>query len=717
MIQLKQKRKLFPAILMMMAMIVGGVSLFNGYFTQAADISKFDPGNIISDEVMRDKKSMSEQQIQNFLRWKNPCNNTNTQLAARYPHLRYNIRNGKFVCMAEESFDGESAAHIIWQAAQDYNLNPKVIIVLLEKEQGLVTDTWPNHIQYRSATGFGCPDTAACDSQYYGMNNQIRQAANLFNSVLNGGWSNYPVGQNYIQYNPNAACGGSMVNIRNRATSALYRYTPYQPNRAALRSDYGMGDGCSAYGNRNFWLLFHDWFGNTLSWRDMATPSNVDLPANTEFVIRNSQNLVFDISGSDLRNGASIIAWNYTGNNNQKFTLEKTNRNLYVIRSKMNGKVLDLVGSNTNNGNAVQLWDYHGGCNQNWSIIQKANGKYQLLPACHSSKAIDLNPRDRLGVQPVVYDQNSGIFQELMIEEVSQFVNKTQDPGNSISETRKYTIKTSSNKLFSWNNTGSVFIANRSSSLNQKLQIKKTSDNFYIITHDGRYLTLQNGRVANGTSVQFEHDNGGRCSQKWRLNKKPGGKFTIVSACDLDLAIDINPPSVDHTPVLTYAYHGQAVQEFTIEDVGAAEATDPTALIGRNIMIHNARNLVLDIVGSDRNDGAWVGSWMLTRGLNQQFRLERYGNEYVIRSAMNNKALDLSGYDTRNGATLVLWEYHGGCNQRWSITKRPNGTYQIASACNSSKVLDLNPLDKGGVRPVIYDRNNSAFQEWSFRPI
>ena len=240
----------------------------------AANLNQFNPGNIMSDSVMSNKNTMSESDIQAFLLSKNPCNNTNIYLAQRYPHLRYTIRNGKFVCMAQDSFNGESASHIIWQAAQDYNINPQMIIVLLQKEQGLITDTWPNHVQYRSATGFGCPDTAACDAQYYGLKNQIRHAARLFREVLDGGWSNYPVGPNYIRYSPKAWCGGTTVNVQNRATSALYRYTPYQPNWSALNAGYGVGDACGAYGNRNFWLYFTDWFGSTtdVAWNRMSSP-------------------------------------------------------------------------------------------------------------------------------------------------------------------------------------------------------------------------------------------------------------------------------------------------------------------------------------------------------------------------------------------------------------------------------------------------------------
>lgn len=254
--------------------------------SSAASLSGFRAGNIMSDAVMGNYNSMSVQEIQNFLSSKNPCNNSDysqyQRLSANRPDLTWHWANGHFVCLSEERFgdgttigSGQTAAEIIYQAAQDYHINPQVLIVLLQKETGLITDTYPNSGDYRKATGYGCPDTAACDSKYYGFKNQVRNAAKLFREVLDGGWSNYAAGKtHYVQYNPNAGCGGTNVYIENRATSALYRYTPYQPNASALNAGYGTGDSCGAYGNRNFYLYFTDWFGSTQQdvWKKLDTP-------------------------------------------------------------------------------------------------------------------------------------------------------------------------------------------------------------------------------------------------------------------------------------------------------------------------------------------------------------------------------------------------------------------------------------------------------------
>ncbi|MDO4741762.1 MAG: hypothetical protein Q4A79_00065 [Candidatus Saccharibacteria bacterium] len=273
----RDKRKRFIAV-MVFVMMFSFTFLVQRFrkandAAEAANLGNFDPGYIMSDYQMSRYDSMSEAEIQEFLTAKGPCNNTDSGLygrlmAAYAPSYNWHFKDGHFVCLAEELFgdgevvgEGETAAHIIWQAAQDYKINPQVLIVLLQKEQGLITDNYPHSRQYRSATGYGCPDTAPCATEYYGFKNQVRKAVALFRTVLDGGWTNYPLGDNYVQYNPASSCGGTMVNIRSLATSALYRYTPYQPNAAALSAGYGYGDSCSAYGNRNFYVYFEDWVG------------------------------------------------------------------------------------------------------------------------------------------------------------------------------------------------------------------------------------------------------------------------------------------------------------------------------------------------------------------------------------------------------------------------------------------------------------------------
>lgn len=271
------------------SLIIGTFSILSLVLAQktyALSGGEFQAGRIIDDSVFFNPNSMSEGQIQEFLNAKVPvCDTNGTKPYAGTTRAAYGTSKGApppYICLKDYSqmttmknpedmlcnghtAGQKTAARIIKEVADSCGVSPKVLLVLLQKEQSLVTDDWPWPIQYRSATGYGCPDTAPCDTQYYGFFNQVYNAARIYKYYAKYPNSfNHLAGRNNnILYHPNSGCGRSTIYIQNQATAGLYNYTPYQPNATALNNLYGTGDSCSSYGNRNFWRMFNDWFGTT----------------------------------------------------------------------------------------------------------------------------------------------------------------------------------------------------------------------------------------------------------------------------------------------------------------------------------------------------------------------------------------------------------------------------------------------------------------------
>ncbi|WP_213814356.1 DUF4214 domain-containing protein [Glaciihabitans sp. dw_435] len=305
--------------------LIGSIALvspFSAAPAQALDSSTFKSGQIISDEVMYYEDSMSASSIQTFISNKGGKCAAGFTCLASY-RMNTTTKAADPMCGKYTGAKNESAATIIYKVAQACGVNPQVLIVTLQKEQGLVTATSPSALIYRKAMGYGCPDTSVCDSDYYGFFNQVYKAAwayqrytmpagtgkgTPYNTIYN--W--FPVGKTTaIKLHPSsvsasapvtvtpgqevpegsdiseptlstatptptatstanpaastaATCGYKSVTISNKATAALYYYTPYTPNKAALANLYGTGDACSSYGNRNFWRYFTDWFGSTV---------------------------------------------------------------------------------------------------------------------------------------------------------------------------------------------------------------------------------------------------------------------------------------------------------------------------------------------------------------------------------------------------------------------------------------------------------------------
>ena len=232
---------------------------------QAADLTTWQPGSIISDSVFFDGGAMTAAQITAFIRTKGSnCVSHTSSLCLKDFDQVTDSKAADAYCAAYVGGTRETAAEIIAKVSAACRVNPQVLLVTLQKEQSLVTRSTTPYATYDKALGFACPDNQPCDTNYKGFFAQVYYAARQFQRyVAPGSTFRYQAGRvNQIQFNPKLECGSTGVFIENRATAALYNYTPYQPNAAALAAGYGTGDSCSAYGNRNFYQYFSDWFGS-----------------------------------------------------------------------------------------------------------------------------------------------------------------------------------------------------------------------------------------------------------------------------------------------------------------------------------------------------------------------------------------------------------------------------------------------------------------------
>ncbi len=222
----------------------------------------FDPGLIISDYNFFNPDSLTEGEIQDFLEERSCRANDDVPCLWEYRETTTSqSAQGTGHCLPYVGAEDEPASRIIAKIAAACTISPAVLLVLLQKEQSLLTR--PSASGYLRATGYGCPDSADCDAQYFGFFNQVYNAAWQFRQYTQEPDRAFRIGGVDVGFNPNAGCGASTVTIENQATANLYNYTPYQPNPVAVANAGDEGDACSTYGNLNFWLFYNKWFGNS----------------------------------------------------------------------------------------------------------------------------------------------------------------------------------------------------------------------------------------------------------------------------------------------------------------------------------------------------------------------------------------------------------------------------------------------------------------------
>lgn len=235
----------------------------------------FRAGNIISDANMyQATPSMSQAEIQKFLDTQGASCKGNDCLK----NLRFDTKTIEADSYCPGTYQGatnEPVSQIIYKVSLACQINPKVLLVTIQKEQSGLTRNLTDASQ-RTLMGYGCPDDKPCNELYYGVQNQIYRAARQFQlyRVNPTDYAHQAGRTSRIKYHPNDDCGASDVTIDNQATASLYNYTPLQPNPALLS---GNSDTCSSNGNYNFYTMYSKWFGDPRSSAPSA-PTNNQVP-------------------------------------------------------------------------------------------------------------------------------------------------------------------------------------------------------------------------------------------------------------------------------------------------------------------------------------------------------------------------------------------------------------------------------------------------------
>lgn len=234
--------------------------------------SNFNPNKLIEDSVFSDIQTFGGPEgVQKFLESRNSI------LANTSPSFLTMLKEPDAVMLKEALEDPgakvgrlRTAAELIWDASRQSGLNPQVIIVTLQKEQGLITNhqnTSTEKLQkvLDKALGFDCPDSGGCGNLfpgfYYQLFGNFDSAGNRYLGATKSLMKSfsYTEGRGPLFNGRPAKVGETLVientigdytqtpsqsvQLLNRATAALYRYTPHVFN-----------------GNYNFWRYFQEWF-------------------------------------------------------------------------------------------------------------------------------------------------------------------------------------------------------------------------------------------------------------------------------------------------------------------------------------------------------------------------------------------------------------------------------------------------------------------------
>ena len=241
------------------------------YAPKAVQAEGFDPNNIIGDLEILDHTTMNLTDIQQFLVAKGSflanysCADVNGVIR-KASEIIYNAAVSSYDCdgaiLSDSPTDSEKSLK-----CRKVTINPKFLLVLLQKEQSLIEETSPSQRSLDWATGYGCPDSGGCNERWRGFGKQVNSAALQFRDYLdNPQLYTYKAGGAYIFTNPYGTISKEPIAVTpaNQATAALYNYTPHVYNgnynfykiwQRYFTKVYPDGSLLQAQGEPGVWLL------------------------------------------------------------------------------------------------------------------------------------------------------------------------------------------------------------------------------------------------------------------------------------------------------------------------------------------------------------------------------------------------------------------------------------------------------------------------------
>jgi len=222
------------------------------------------PNRVLSDEVFRDFDSMSAADIQAYLdKQPGPLKklvtsdyDTTITLSASRPNVNLT-----------PDTDGvkKRASLIIWEACQQWHVNPKVMLTMLQKEQSLLSRTSVTKTTIARAIGAGCPGGAT--NRYPGFGNQMWHGA----MRLDGYGETGKVGPTFGLYRP----GMNVWDIYKHPQVKVYPYSVATYKLYVYNPSIG--------GNTSFWNIYKARFGNSL-WPAVtrSTSTRISAPSSVK---------------------------------------------------------------------------------------------------------------------------------------------------------------------------------------------------------------------------------------------------------------------------------------------------------------------------------------------------------------------------------------------------------------------------------------------------
>ncbi len=437
-----------------------------------------------------------------------------------------------------------------------------------------------------------------------------------------------------------------------------------------------------------------------------------------KIVLATAPNQSLTVDGGRTSDGTNIHIWEYIGANQQKFQIKYDEEGYCEIIPIHSGKRLDVVG--WGNEANVDQWSANGGNdNQKWTIQKSEKGNYHIISKRQNLYLDAYQSRTSNGTNIQVYEASGGNGQEFKLEKIG---NKEDAPQKTVEEgTYKIVMATNVNQSLTvdggrTNDGANVHLWEYVNAFQQQFNLVYDGNGYYeiIAVNSGKRLDVVGW--GNEANVDQWENNGGVNNQKWQIKKSKAGNYHIISQRDNRYLDAYQSKIMNGTNIQVYEASGGKGQEFRIEKIDTK--SERAVENGKyKISPKTNTNIVVEASASNWDNNGRIQIWQNYNVSAQKLKLEYVDGYYKISLEHSGKYLTVRDNQLVSGAEIVQNEWYDGDNQKWMIREKTPKAWEISLVSHPELSITIEGNIQNGSKLILHPTNHTANQTFYIESI
>ncbi|SEA93556.1 Por secretion system C-terminal sorting domain-containing protein [Flavobacterium gillisiae] len=290
--------------------------------------------------------------------------------------------------------------------------------------------------------------------------------------------------------------------------------------------------------------------GNTLSYTAPAysvTTFVVSLlalapvPNGDYFIKAVHSNKYMTVAGFSSTNGAVIEQYDYSNQDNLKFTVTRDLNGYYKFKPKYTDKIMTVNGGSNSNGTAININNEDtNASNQKFIIEDLGSGQYRVTPKYSLNKALGVSNQGQLNGDDVVLwdylDAGNFKWEFIPVSAVNSIPNG--DYNIKAVHSNKYMTVAG----FSSTNGAVIEQYDYSNQDNLKFTVTRDLNGYYKFKpkYTDKIMTVNGGSNSNGTAININTEDTNASNQKFIIEDLGSGQYRVTPKYSLNKALGVS---------------------------------------------------------------------------------------------------------------------------------------------------------------------------------